>query len=355
MFARYEEVAFILKESRALSKDVSRLLPEKELTPFDSMMLNSDPPRHKMLRELAAPAFSPTRLAVIEAELVPFVRSLWQAVREREAGDLVADVALPVPLFVVARLLGVPLEHTEALRDWTDALLAGFDSGIDDEATKARQARGLTALLGYFEEQLESGQHPEGSVLGALTRQPPGAKSGVSRSDALGLCLLMIVAGYETTVNLIGSGLYCLLRFPEALAELQSDRACLPLAIDEMLRFESPLQRSSFRVTAEPIEIGGRRLEPGEQVSAIIGAANRDPEHFADPDRFLLRRSPNRHLAFGLGPHRCLGEKLARIEARVVLTSLLDVGVELELTETPRYRARTMLRSLESLRVRARA
>jgi cytochrome P450 len=265
---------------------------------------------------------------------------------EAKSCDFLRDIASPVPLGVVCAVLGVPEQDSGVLRGWTDQLLTGFDSATATPEVLSRQEGCMQELLRYFEAQLQRRDHSQGTILSLLSNQPSDSSPG----EALGLCLLMLVAGYETTIDLLGNGLFSLLRFPDQLQVLRREPTLLDSAIDEMLRFETPLQRTTFRVIREPIQIGGRQLEPGTQVAALLGAANRDETQFPDAERFDIRRNPNRHMAFGVGVHRCLGEKLARIEARIVFARVLERTSSLELEAArPRFRHTTMFRSLETL------
>jgi cytochrome P450 len=204
----------------------------------------------------------------------------------------------------------------------------------------------MQLLQQYFEQRLARPDPPAGSILELLRNRPDA-----SRGEAIGLCLLIVVAGYETTVHLLGNGLRSLLRFPDQLQLLREQPELIDSTIEEMLRFESPLQRSTFRIVREPIEIGGRQLLPGMQVAALFGAANRDETQFPDAERFDIRRNPNKHLAFGVGVHRCLGERLARLEARLLFSRLLERTQTIELEAPPRFHRTTMFRSLEALPV----
>jgi cytochrome P450 len=241
----------------------------------------------------------------------------------------------------------VPEQDSLQLRDWTEQLLFSFDSIITKTTTLQASEHWMQLLESYFDQQLTRRDPPGGSILDLLSKRPD-----VTRAEAIGLCLLIVVAGYETTVHLLGNGLRSLLSFPDQLRLVREQPQLLESAIEEMLRFESPLQRSTFRVVREAIEIGGRMLQPGTQVAALFGAANRDETQFTDAERFDVRRSPNKHMAFGVGVHRCLGERLARLEAKLVFARLLERTSTMEMqTATPHYRRTTMFRSLESLPV----
>jgi cytochrome P450 len=347
LFSRYGDVSALLREATQISKRTNRVAPDGQKLPFDQMMLSNDPPEHRRLRDLAVPAFSVERLAFLEQQLRQRVDALLDVVLDKRTCDFMSEVAVPVPLSVAAMLLGVPEQDSQQLRDWTEQLLLSFDSIITKTTTLRASEHWMQLLQDYFEQALARPAPPPGSILDLLSKRPDA-----SRAEAVGLCLLLVVAGYETTVHLLGNGLRSLLRFPDQLQLLREQPELLDSAIEEMLRFESPLQRSTFRIVREAIEIGGRQLQPGTQVAALFGAANRDETQFPDAERFDIRRNPNRHMAFGVGVHRCLGERLARLEAKLVFGRLLERTSEMDLqTATPRYRRTTMFRSLESLPV----
>lgn len=358
MFGRYDDVVAILRESQRISKEASRLVPVERQTPLDQAMINQDPPRHGALRRWAAPAFSPDRLSVLEREITRFVDSQLDQALSKRAFDLVGELAHPLPLFVVCRLIGVPPADTQQLRTWTDQVLRGFDSVAESPTVQEGQADAAAELIRYFTACLRRTDHPAGSLLDAAVHRAwrdGGPAFEATDAEILGACFLFLIAGYETTVNLITAGTHALLTHPEQLEVLKREPGLLDSAIEEMLRFESPIQRATFRVTREPIVIGGRELPADQHVSAVLGAANRDPDRFDDPDRFHIGRRPNRHVAFGLGAHRCLGEKLARLEARVMFSRLLQRGFPLEPgSDPPRWRPQTMFRALESLPVSCR-
>jgi cytochrome P450 len=358
LFTRYDDVSAILRNADAISKDVAPLVPSDELSPFDTSMLNSDPPRHGHLRSIASPLFSAAYLTNLRARIVEVVDTLLDEIIDRGEVDFVSRFAYPLPLTIVSEILGVPRGDAPELKGLTDALVSGFDSALDTDEVKRRQRASLTKLVSYFEGLLSASAAAEGSVIARLKARErgalplaPGSTPKSERADGLGLCLLLLVAGYETTANLLASGLFTLLRHPEQWERLRREHALLEPAIEELLRFESPLQRASFRVTTRAVEIGGTRVEAGQQIAAVIGAANRDELKFPDPDRFDITRTPNRHLGFGLGAHRCLGERLARLEAHVAFGRLLERTRSVELLREARWREKTMFRGLEALMV----
>nr|WP_049767543.1 cytochrome P450 [Roseiflexus sp. RS-1] len=210
----------------------------------------------------------------------------------------------------------------------------------------------MASLVDYFTTLIRQRRHsPRDDLISALIAAHDAGDS-LSEDELLGMCVLLLIAGHETTVNLIGNGLLTLLRHPDQLNLLRRQSEYLTSAIEEMLRYESPVQRSTPRFAAEPFVIGGEQIEAGQQISLMFGAANRDPAHFSDPDRFDITRQPNPHLGFGMGIHYCLGAPLARIEARVAFTHILERLPAIRLaTDTPAWKPVTWLRGLKSLPV----
>ncbi len=210
----------------------------------------------------------------------------------------------------------------------------------------------MAALIGYFQDLIRRRRAARAPDLISGLIDARDTQDRLTEDELLGTCILLLIAGHETTVNLLGNGLLALLQHREQFERLRQQPELIPCAVEEMLRFHSPVQRATFRAATEVIEIAGRRIEPGQQVSAVIGAANRDPAQFPDPDRFDVGREPNRHLAFGLGGHFCLGAPLARTEARIAFTRLLAQLPELRLVDVePEWNRNTLLRGLCSLRV----
>jgi cytochrome P450 len=248
--------------------------------------------------------------------------ALIDRIAGRGTGDFIADFALPFPLTVICEMLGVPPADRALLRAWSSGFIV---EETDDPASRARaQTEAVAGLGNYFSDLLARRRRDPGSDILSEMIRPHAGEPRLTDSELAGNCILLMVAGHETTVNLLGNGLLLLLRRPEDLARLRGDPSLWPGAIAEMLRFEAPVQRSTFRLTTSPIELGGEMLPAGAQVTALIGAANRDPAVFADPDRFDITRRPNQHLSFGAGPHHCLGAALGRLEARIGFTRLLE-------------------------------
>lgn len=351
LFGRYADVAAILRDTRSVSKDVSRLLPADRLTAFDRMLLNLDPPEHTRLRAVVAPLFSVRRVAQLEAAIEGIVAELLADIDESSEIDFVSRFAVPLPIRVVAGVLGVPPDDMPRLQRWTDDMITGLDSARASQEARARLASSMTAMTDYLRGLIARDDPPAGSLLEHLgiVRREVGMPTP---DEALSLCVLMVLAGHETTVNLLGNGLLTLLRHPAQLERLRREPDLVPSAVDEMLRFESPLQRGTYRITVAPYRVAGTTLEPGQQLSAVLGAAHRDPAEFPAPDSFDIARKPNRHLAFGKGVHKCLGERLARAEARIAFTRLLERFPRIELLDhEPPWQDKTLFRGLQSLRI----
>jgi cytochrome P450 len=352
LFTRFRDVSAILRNTRSISKDVSRRVPADRQTAFDRMLLNMDPPEHTRLRALLAPQFSVRRIADLEADIERTVERLLTAIAADGEADFMADFATRLPMLVIAGIIGVPSQDMPLLKGWTDDLLTGLDSARATPDEQNKVGASLGAMTDYLARLIGKSGHTEETVVGQLTRLQR-KRGEPSREELLGMCILLVLAGHETTVNLLGNGLVALLSNPGQLALLRENPGLGPGAIDEMLRYESPLQRGTYRITTESCTIGNCTLEQGQQVSAVIGAANRDPEQFPSPERFDVRRSPNQHLAFGAGVHKCLGERLARLEAKIAFERILERFPRLQLVDSePDWQDKTLLRGLKTLRVR---
>ncbi len=328
--ARYEDVETVLKEAR-ISKRITRPV----LTPLERSMLFQDPPDHTRLRALVSQAFTPKRIKDLEQRILEIADELIDGVESRGRMDFMAEFAMPLPITVIAEILGVPMEDRSLLHQLTAHLVTATDSDRTPEENGRMQMEAIEGLTAYFAELISKRRADlQEDILSALI-QVHGAPGRLTSDELIGTAMLMLIAGHETTVNLFGNGLLTLLKRPEDLDTLTRRPELMPSAIEEMLRYESPVQQGTFRIVAEPVEIGGKTLEPGSLVIALLGAANRDPELFPDPDRFDITRSPNRHLGFGIGIHFCMGASLARAEARIGFSRLLERLPGLQLALTP--------------------
>lgn len=351
LFSRYRDAATIFSRGNALSKEIRAVRPVGTDSPFDLHMLHRDEPDHLRLRRLVAGHFSPASLAKLESGIADIADILLDSLSGHREADLIADYAEPLPLHVLALLMGLPLEDMGHIRRWSLTMTKAFDSFVVAEQDPAGLRETLDAFLQYAGELIDG----ERVVARNGLIQPlleAGEKGQVSREELLGMMVFLLFAGHETTVNLIGNSIWLLLSHPRQRTLLQERPDLAPGAVEESLRFESPEQRTSFRIATDVIDLDGYRLEPGQQFGVIIGAANRDATAFVEPDRFDITRSPNRHFAFGAGMHNCLGKHLARLEARVALMRLLDRYPRLELAhDQPDWRHNSFFRGLARLPV----
>jgi pimeloyl-[acyl-carrier protein] synthase len=333
------------------SAEVDELLSSEEAAPS---MLFVDPPDHTRLRALVSKAFTPAAVERLRPRVEAIVVELLDRVARTGRMDVVEDLAYPLPVTVICELFGVPEPDRDRFRTWSRELVRLLDPLVpSDSLERALQAR--AALRGYLVELIaERRAHPTADLLTALI-DAEDQGNRLSQAELVSMCVLLLVAGHETTVNLIANGMLALLRQPEARggleAGLEAGAELPPSAVEELLRYDSPVQFTS-RHALEDLEIGGRRVRAGETVVSVLGAANRDPERFPDPDRLDLARMPNRHVAFGGGIHFCLGAPLARVEGRIAIGALLARLPGLELGPgAPVRRDTVTLRGLSSLPV----
>jgi pimeloyl-[acyl-carrier protein] synthase len=349
LFSRHADALAIFKQTQSISKNVQSVRPDGKGTAFDLHMLHRDDPDHLRLRRLVADQFAPAALALREPRLAAVAQELALALPRTGRIDLVADFAEKLPLRMIGDMLDVPRADLGKIRAWCLAFGYGFDSVIASPEILARQREALGAFLDYV-RQLVARQ--EGTTAPGLLAHLVAAERGgmLSPEELTGMVAFLLFAGHETTISLIASALQLLLRHPEQWQRLRQAPELLPGAVEEVLRYESPDQRTSFRVAREPLEIGGFNLEAGQQLGVLIGSANRDEAEFADSDRFDITRSPNRHLAFGIGPYQCLGKQLARMEARIAIARISECCPNIRLLdEAPDWRRNSFFRGLASL------
>jgi cytochrome P450 len=317
-------------------------------------MLALDPPDHTRLRGLVSKAFTPRRISALEPRIESLVGELLDAaLAGGGAFDLIGALAEPLPAVVIAELLGVPSADHRQFKQWSSALIetlpqVPFGGG-------ARLEECIQPLVAYLADVIAARRKdPQDDLISGMI-EAQEERDALTDQELLSTCFLLLLAGHETTTNLIGNGTLALLRNRTEWERLRAEPPLLPNAIEELLRYDSPVQ-GTVRVTLEKVELGGHAIEPGALVICGIGAANRDPAVHADPDRLDVGREDIRHLSLGLGAHFCLGASLARLEGRVVFGALLERCPGLRLADPsaePEHRANFILRGLRSLPVAA--
>jgi pimeloyl-[acyl-carrier protein] synthase len=356
---RYEDVLTVLQRfsaNRTPDPEQMKALGLPSLGPVADVMARQmlflDAPAHTRLRKLCSSAFTPRRVEAMEAQIEAIARDLIATIAERGTTDLIADFAEPFPAIVTAGLLGVPLEDHRQLKAWSAdfaEMLGNFQHNPDRIHRVIASVGEMTA---YFREAIRS-QHSnprDGLIRSLMLAEVDGNK--LSDDEVIANAIVTMVGGQETTTNLIGNGILTLLSQPDKLAEMRGHPALLPSAVEELLRFESPSQHTA-RIATEDVVMGGRQIRKGEAVMAVMAAGNRDPDRFPAPDTLDLRRTDNRHLAFGWAAHFCFGAPLARMEARIAFGALLTQLDGLALaTDKLEWRTNSGLRGLKALPLR---
>ena len=294
----------------------------------------NDPPRHSKLRALVSRAFTPKSVANLEPRIAELSRELLDQTIERGKMDLAADFAVPLPMMVIAEMLGIPLEDRGQFKRWVDVILRmSYTIGRQGEESQSALSdfRQVSMEMNQYLTALLAQRHanPKDDLLTRLSQAEVDGER-LTKSEILGFFQLLLLAGSETTTNLINNAILCFIENPDQLAKLRCQMELMPSAIEELLRYRSPLQWV-YRVTRRKVELH-REIIPAETlVLAMIGSANHDPKYFTNPSRFDIARDPNPHIGFGTGQHFCLGASLARLEATVTLTELLERLDEIEL------------------------
>lgn len=333
ILSRHADVVAVLQDPR-FSVDRQQSTLFRRLQPFrgrradfveavNSSLLMKDPPDHTRLRRLVSKAFTPSVVEALRPRVQAIVDELLDVVAPRREMDLIHDLAYPLPVIVIAEMLGIPTADRDKLKDWSDTLAVLVDplSAAPGHGLPEAEVAYLE-LTEYLHDVFEQRRRqPRQDLISALVAvEEQGQK--LSETELLALCALILGAGHETTTNLLGNAVLALLRNPDERQRLQHDPALIGNAVEELLRYDSPVQLTD-RVATADCEIAGQRVRRGTMVALLLGAANRDAAEFADPDRLDLSRQNNHHVAFGHGPHFCLGAALARLEAQIALPTLL--------------------------------
>ena len=326
--------------------------PPPDALPFlglvQQWMLFRDPPHHSRLRKCFAHAFTRAGLARYVPAIESITNGLLEDIATTPRVNWIEAFAYPLPVLVIATILGIPEVDFPLLKRWSCALLRGIDMRRAEESENAlaEASRAAVEIQDYLSQLLSRRRHAPGTDLASDL----AGSSELAQEELVANCALLLFAGHETTVNLIGNGSLALLQHPRQLAALRAAPATLGTAVEELLRYDGPAQ-ITFRYALQPIQLGEYGLQPGEPIGIVIGAANRDETQFERPDVLDLVRSPNRHLSFGSGRHTCLGSTLARLEAEAAFKGMLGMFARIELTGPPRWRPSLGLRGLMHLPV----
>jgi cytochrome P450 len=347
--SRYADVRAALADQR-LSKDWRYVLPPGERAEAPAahvpMMLMTDPPEHTRLRKLVSRTFTVRRMEELRPRVAEIATGLLDALPASGCVDIMAEYAFPLPVFVICELLGVPTEDRHDFAAWSNTMT---DDATEDEWIEASTQ--LQAYLGRLIDHKRA--HPDEALLSGLVEV---AEDGdrLSEPELVGMALLLLVAGHETTVNLLGNGILALLTHPEQLALLRKRPDLVPAAVEEFLRWDSPIHSAPVRFAAEDVEYSGVTIPAGSVVALSLAAANRDPGRFPDADELCVDRDAGGHVAFGHGLHHCLGAQLARIEGQEAIRLLLERRPRLSLAIDPQelvYRRSALIRGLRELPV----
>ena len=359
LVTRYEDVAGVLKDKRFAKDPLNAQDPEQRaknqwvpgfLKPLEQNMLDLDDPDHRRLRILVSKAFTPRLIERLRGRVEAICQELLDAMERKGSAELVRDYALPLPATVIAELLGIPASDHRKFHRWSNRIVS-ISSGRD----VWRALPAALAFVRYLRRMSERRRiSPEDDLISALVQaEEEGDK--LSQDELLAMSFLLLVAGHETTVNLIASGTLALVQHPDQLEELEADPQLIKVAVEELLRYTSPVEIATERYARQDLQVSGTEIPGGELVLGVLGSANRDEQYFDEPNALYLRRDPNKHLAFGRGGvHHCLGAPLARMEGQTAITALLQRFPDLRLAAEPeslRWRRGLFLRGLEKLPV----
>lgn len=355
---RYEDVTAVLRDDVHFCKDPRNARQPEESSQntrssllhqlINENMLFSDPPDHTRLRALVTQAFTPRRVAKLAEPIHIAATELLDKVANRPRLDLIADYALPLPVRVICDLLGIPPADREMVSDWSQAIISPGSRGLNYSARR----RKVKAFVAYLQAMFaDRAANPQDDLVTALV-QAEEAGERLNEAELSSMVALLLVTGHETVVNLLGNGVLALLQHPQQLALLLEEKVSWETAVEELLRFDGPVETSTTRWVRRDVVLHGQQLRRGDVVRAVISSANRDAAQFGQPDALDLTRSENKHLAFGLGIHYCLGAPLARLEGRIALPLLFMRIPALRLAVPVvelRWRSGVLFRGLEAL------
>ncbi len=358
LVTRYDDVLAVLKDAR-FAKDRHNAMTHEQLKKLpwippmfrslEQNMLDLDSPDHTRLRALVHKVFTPRLIEQMRDQIQILANELLDVAEAKGNMDLIADFALSLPLTMIGRILGIPARDNHKFHRWTKALLA---AGAGSNLVMLMPS--IIRFMGYLKKLIKARRtHPKDDLITALVQAKEGSDQ-LSGDEVLAMIFLLLVAGHETTVNLIGSGSLALLEHPDQLTKLRSEPSLIKPAIEELLRFVCPVEMATERYAREEITLAGTTIPRGELVLAVIASANRDTNYFDDPDSLDITRENNKHLAFGLGVHYCLGAPLARLEGQIAINTLVQRMPNLRLNIPPDqicWRSGFIVRGLEALPV----
>jgi cytochrome P450 len=316
---RYDDVQRALSEHATFSSRIGSEDPSGTGQLFASSLITSDPPRHRQLRSLVTQAFTPKAVDALAPRIAGLTDELLEGIAARGSADLIKELAYPLPVIVISELMGIPAQDRERFKHWSDVIVSQTRTGSTSEEHYSTNSEMMAYFLALIDQRRS--QPGRDLISNLLSAKIDGQNLTVP--ELLGFCSLLLVAGNETTTNLIGNAVLCLAESPGTIDRILGEPALLPQTIEEVLRFRSPVQ-SMYRVTMAETILGDERIPAGAPIVAWIGSANRDERQFQRPAEFDVDRGQNRHLAFGHGIHFCLGAPLARLEARIALEALLS-------------------------------
>ncbi|WP_128893780.1 cytochrome P450 family protein [Longirhabdus pacifica] len=359
LISRYKDVSALFADLR-LSKEPTKLMTEEEIKQraygeesgyVMNNMLSTDPPDHKRLRMLVHKVFTPSMIENLRGRITEITNELLDEMEKKEQCDLINDFAFPLPITVISEMMGIPAEDRERFRVWSEnASNDEFDSKEEFENWQEY----IRDFLDYMKKLVKiRSENPQDDIISHLVQaEEDGDK--LSEEELYSTLFLLVVAGHETTVNLIGNGMFALFQHPEQLTKLKNNQDLMPTAIEEMLRYTNPVEFATFRMALEDIDLHDKQIKKGDYIYLSIAGANRDPEFFENADVFDITRENNKHLAFGYGIHFCLGAPLARLEADIALRALLNRFPNLALAveeKDIRWRNSEIFRGITSLPV----
>ncbi|WP_339223984.1 cytochrome P450 [Paenibacillus sp. FSL W7-1332] len=317
LISNYEQAVEALKDGR-FSKDIAKAMGQEQTSVFSTNMLFSDPPDHKRLRGLVQKGFTPQRIADMRGHIQEIADNLLDAVSSRDTINLIDDYAFKLPIIVISEILGVPTEDQDKFRLWSNSIIGASNQEMNEQVVQH-----MNEFIAYLKDWFAKVREQPGDDMISQLVIAENQGDRLSEQELYGVVTLMIIAGHETTVNLIGNGVLALLEHPEQRKLLQEQPELIHGAIEEMLRYNGPVEFSTSRWAAEDMDFHGVHMKKGDLVVIALNSANRDASQFENPDIFDITREKSQHLAFGKGIHLCLGAPLARLEGEIAINTLL--------------------------------